>query len=272
MLAVSSASLSVLPAAHRRIALTELNTSSSAGSVLPAAVIGALLAVGAGWRPAFVAPFAIWAILAVRRRDQPFPAAAPVPVGGGTVHLGGEYRCYWAAFVPAVAAEWAFGAWGAGYLVDVAGTTEAAASLLMTSFFGAMLVGRLVGGLVARNVRAEPLLLGAAAIGLAGTLLFRSSSSVLPVVIGLLVAGLGISMLYPMLLTLAIGAASDRADVAAARVFVTAGGAVMLAPLTLGAIADRADITAAFGVVTWLFGLLAHLVVLGARVGDRAGE
>ena len=54
------ASLSDHHAAHRPVALTEANMSTSIGTVIPTMVIGGSVAVGFGWRPAFFVPLAIW--------------------------------------------------------------------------------------------------------------------------------------------------------------------------------------------------------------------
>jgi fucose permease len=181
------------------------------------------------------------------------------------------YWYYWAAFIPSVGTEWSIGAWGADYLVDVAGTSEGSAAFLMTAFFGAMLGGRLLGGKVVSVVNPFSLLLGTTVVGLAGILLFWGTTSVLPVVGALLIAGLGISMQFPMLLTMAIGTAADRTEVAAARVSIAAGGSVIVAPLTLGAVADQVGIRSAFGMVPGLFLLVVVFAALGRRA-DRAGR
>jgi fucose permease len=139
---------------------------------------------------------------------------------------------------------------------------------MMSVFFGAMVAGRVLGSRAARIVRPFPLLLGATAMGLGGILLFWGSSSLVPVVGGMLVAGLGISMLFPMLLSLAMGTAPDRSDLVSSRVFIAAGGATMVAPVALGAIADQAGIRSAFAVVPGLFLLVALLAALGSRA-DR---
>ena len=243
----------------------------SFGSALPALVIGGLVAVGAGWRPAFVAPAAIWIMLALARNDEIFPPAGRIAQPGRRRRLPAAYWFFWAAFIPAVGAEWSVGAWGAGYLVDIAGTTEGSASFLMTSFFGAMVVGRFIGGRLARVVGSFPLLLGTATIGLGGILLFWGSQSALPVVFGLFITGLGISMLFPMLLTLAMDTAADRTDTAAARVSIAGGGSVVVAPLTLGALADAAGIRVAFAIVPGMFLLVVLLASLGRRA-DAAGR
>jgi fucose permease len=237
----------------------------SVGSVVPALLIGGSIAVGLGWRPAFLAPVAVWVTLALLRRSESFPRAPRIEGSRRHRQLPVAYWFHWAAIIPAVGAEWSVGAWGAGYLVDVAGTSEASASLLMTAFFGAMVAGRLFGGRIARTVSPFPLLLGAAAVGLGGVLLFWGSRSAPPVVGGLLIAGVGISMLFPMLLALAMGTAPRRSDVASARVFIAAGGSVIVAPLTLGAVADQAGMRAAFGMVPGLFFLIVLLALLGRR-------
>ena len=251
---------------HRAVALTEMNIGMSLGSVLPALLIGALVAIGAGWRPALLLPIALLIVLAVTRRRESFPASRQASGSAVAHRLPHPYWVFWAAFIPSVGAEWSIGAWGAGYLVDIAGTSEAAASLLMTSFFGAMVVGRIAGGRVARSIAAFPLLIGTTAVAFVGFMLFWGSVSVLPVVVGLLIAGLGISMQYPMILTLAIETAPELVDSATARVSIAAGGAVVVAPLTLGFIADQTGIRFALGAVPALLVLVAVLALVGRRV------
>ena len=104
-------------------------------------------------------------------------------------------------------------------------------------------------------------------VGAAGALLLLLANSVLQAVLGLLIAGLRISMLFPMLLALAMSTAPGRADAASARAFIAGGSAVLVAPVTLGAIADQAGIRAAFGLVPALLGVLALLAAVGWRTG-----
>ncbi len=263
--AVVQATLADRHQAHRTVALTEANTAMSMGSVIPAAFIGASVAVGAGWRPAFLVPLLAWSALLAVRRTEAFPPANPPETPGRRRPLPRAYWLYWAALIPSVAAEWSVGAWGAGYLVDVAGSSEGTASLLMTAFFGAILLGRLLGARAARKIEPFPLLVAAAATAMAGILLFWGSDTVVPVVGGLLLTGLGISMQFPVLLSLAMGTAPDRSDTTAARVNIAAGGSVVVAPLTLGVIADQSSIRTAFGIVPGLFVLVVALAALGRR-------
>jgi fucose permease len=269
VLVSAQATLSDHHRSHRPVAITELNTAMSFGSVIPAVLIGALVAVGAGWRPAFVAPLSIWLLLVALFRSEAIPPMAPLDTTNEARRLPSSYWLYWAGFIPAVGAEWSVGAWGADYLVDVADTSKGSAALLMTAFFGAMLAGRLLGGRVADVIKPFRLLMSTTAVGLAGIILFWGSETTAPVVAGLLLSGLGFSMQFPMLMSLALGVASERSDLAAARVSIAAGGSVIVAPLTLGVIADQVGIRAAFGIAPGLLVLVVVLAALGRRAESR---
>jgi len=261
----SEAALADRHPVHRPVALTEVNIAISVGSVIPALLVGGSLAIGAGWRPPLVLPLLILVLHRLVYRAEIFPPLVATGPARITGELPGAYWFFWAAFVPSVAAEWSLGAWGAGYLVDVAGTSEGAASFLMAAFFGAMLVGRFIGGGLARVIGPMLLLAGTSAVGLGGFLLFWASESVVVVVGGLLVAGLGISMQFPMLLSLAIGTAPQRVDTASARISISSGASILVGPLLLGAIADQAGLRSAFAVVPGLFVVVFVLAALGRR-------
>lgn len=259
------ASLSDRYGSLRPVALTEANMSMSVGTVVPALVIGALVGVGAGWRPGFLVPALLWITLLLALRSETFPPVQVSDQPGDRRRLPGAYWYFWAGFIPAVGAEWSVGAWGADYLVTVAGATEGTASFLMAAFFGAMVIGRFFGGRFARRVMPFPLLLGTTTLGLAGASLLWGSTDLPLVVAGLFLTGLGISMLFPMLLSLALGIAADRPDIAAARISIAAGGSVIVAPLTLGAVADQIGLRGAFGLVPGLLVFVALFAALGRR-------
>ncbi len=270
MLSTSQATLSDHHPGARAVVLTEVHTATSTGSVIPALLVGILVFVGIGWRPAFFAPAVIVTLLAIVWRSVAFPPAqAPARPRRGRVPLPRPYWFFWAAFIPSVGAEWSVAAWGAGYLVDIAGTSEATASLLMTAFFGAIALGRFAGSRIARTVAPFPLLVGSTALALAGFLVLWGSTTTPVVVLGLFVTGLGISVGFPLLVTLAMGAVPDRPDEASARVFISAGASVAVAPFVLGALADQVGIRTAFAVVPALFLLLVSLAALGRRASQR---
>ena len=70
--------------------------------------------------------------------------------------------------------------------------------------------------------------------------------------------GLGVSLLYPLSLGLALGAAGRNAEAGGARTSLAAGLAILLAPLALGGLADAVGLAA------------AHLVIPAAAVAAGA--
>jgi fucose permease len=101
------------------------------------------------------------------------------------------------------------------------------------------------------------------------TLVFWIADPLAARVIALFAAGLGVSVLFPMILALAIGCAADRPDAAAARASIAGGGATLLAPVTLGWLADRAGIHVAFALVPILFLAASLLAGLASHWSDR---
>lgn len=133
----------------------------------------------------------------------------------------------------------------------------------MTAYFGAMLVGRTLGSRAAGHVDPFWLLLGASAVALVGVLVFWGSTTVVPVVVGLLITGLGVSMQFPMIMSLTIGTIPNFPDFAAARASIAAGASVLVAPLTVGALADQVGLRSALVLVPGFFVLVAVLAVAG---------
>jgi hypothetical protein len=66
---------------------------------------------------------------------------------------------------------------------------------------------------------------------------------------GLFLTGLGVASLYPLLLSLAIGAANGNTVQAGARATLASGTAILALPLVLGRLADAVGIHSAYGVV-----------------------
>ena len=268
MLSVAQATLSDSHPRSRSVALTELHASSSFGTVLPALVVGAVVAVDVGWRWGVVAPVAIIVILAIFGRGVAFPPMPGQRERAASPPLPRAYWFFWAAFIPSVGAEWSIGAWGAGYLVDIIGTSAGSAALLMVSFFGAIALGRIIGSRFAGRVSPFRLLVGATAIALAGFVGIVGSVQVASVVAGLFVAGLGISVGFPLLLTMAMDTVPQRPDEASARTLISAGASVAIAPLVLGTLADRVGLRPAF----WIVPLLLLALILLAGGGQRAAR
>jgi fucose permease len=82
--------------------------------------------------------------------------------------------------------------------------------------------------------------------------MYWKAGSLLPGAGGLFVTGLGVASLYPLILSLAIGAAGEHTVQAGARATLASGAAILSLPLVLGRLADTAGIRQAYGVVAFL--------------------
>jgi fucose permease len=98
-----------------------------------------------------------------------------------------------------------------------------------------------------------------------GFLLYWRAGSILPGLVGLFVTGLGVASLYPLILSLAIGAANGQTVQASARATLASGTAILTLPLVLGRLADAAGIRPAYGVVAVLLFSVFLIIWLAGR-------
>jgi fucose permease len=112
-----------------------------------------------------------------------------------------------------------------------------------------MAAGRAVGGRLARGIAAERLLASALSVALLGFAVFWLVPAAAIAVPGLFLAGLGVSLLYPLTLSLGIAVSGGRTDAASARAAFGAGIAIALAPFVLGALADQTSLARAYAIV-----------------------
>lgn len=302
-----------LRAAHRgdgTIQIGEANAVSSAASVLSPILIGAALAHGLGWRPAFTTPPLLAAAILLifltrppRRPAQPTqtptpPSAAPptgaaptgaaptgaapgaaAPAGAAPtaappagaapgavgVEAGGGVGFWgrWGDLVLAVGVEFCLVFWAADFLGSVKGLGAGGAATLSAGFVLGMAVGRAAAGpVVRRGGRPDRLLALAAAVGIGGFAVLWASPAPVAVA-GLVVTGLGVALLYPVILGQALAARPSEPAWAAARCALASGVAIGVAPLVLGTLADLTTLRAAVLVAP------ALLLVLLARCGLR---
>ena len=73
----------------------------------------------------------------------------------------------------------------------------------------------------------------------AGFVLYWGTRDPYFVVPGLFVIGLGVALLYPLALGLAVSAAGAHGDAASARVMIAVGLAILIMPAALGSLADE---------------------------------
>ena len=274
LLVASEALLSDRHGEWSAVALSESNVAASACAISAPLLVGVFAASGLGWRAALVAPVAALALLAALSfsRSQSLLEGDVAGEGGvpsGPRTLPPRYWAFWSLVSLGVASEWCVGYWGADFLAGGAGLTRPGAAMALTLFFVAMLAGRILGSRLARVLPPTTLLAATLCVALAGFPLFWLSEGIAPTLVGLSVTGFGIGSVYPLGVSVALAAAPGNADVAAARLAVGGGGAILIAPLSLGALADRVGIGSAFVVVAPML-LAAVALALVAGRGGRA--
>jgi fucose permease len=271
LLVTSEALLSDRHGEWGAVALSESNVAASACAIAAPLLVGAFTASGLGWRIALLAPVAALVLLAALSYSQPMegPTCSVADSGGPQVrarNLPPLYWAFWALIFLGVASEWCIAYWGADFLADEIGLGRPGAAAALTVFFAAMLTGRVAGSRLARIVPPTTLLAATLCVALTGFPLFWLSAGTLLTLAGLFLTGLGIGSVYPLGVSVALSAAPDNTDAAAARLAVAGGGAVLLAPFALGAVADRVGIGTAFGIVgPMLLAAVSLALIAGGR-------
>jgi len=127
-----------------------------------------------------------------------------------------------------------------------------------------MIMGRVIGSRLVQRFSPRAVVSISILIAGLGFLLFWRTETVIIGLSGLFLTGLGVANLYPLLLSLAIGAAHGSSDQAGARATLASGTAILALPLALGRFADAVGIRLAFGVVLVLL-ISVFLISLIAR-------
>ena len=240
--------------------LAEANALSSFFAALAPSVVGVAVALGVGWRGALVL-----GSVALVVTSAAFWRAAPETVGPAAVamapetlqerRLPGRYWGWWAGLVLAVCVEFSFVFWAADELRTSAAAAPALAAGAIGVFELALAVGRLIGARMLERFGYLALLRLGVVIAAAGFILFWSAGSIWPALAGLGVAGVGVSMFYPISLARAIAAGGARSNLASARATLGSGVAIGLGPFVFGLLADAGGVRAAY--------LLVPVLLLG---------
>lgn len=269
LVAIIQATLADRHGALAPVAIVESNALAAAlGAAAPLAVAAAILA-GGDWRAVFVLTglLAVPA-LAAAHRSVVFPAAPELP-HGHEPSLPRAYWLYWSGLLLFVAFEFCVVFWSTDYLESERGLGASAAAAGAGLFLVGMTAGRTAGGWLAKRFAPERLLASALALASAAFVAFWLVPSASASIAALAVTGLGVALLYPLALVLAIAAARGRTDAASARAGFAAGTAIAVAPFALGALADAAGLRTAYAIVPAL-ALLGALVLAVAHREARS--
>ena len=276
---VGSLILAIVPAAltdrHgelRAVALSEANVLASLVSTAAPLLVGWFARTALGWRPALglmaLAPFILYAALRERPGQPASTTAQPSATANGP--LPGLYWIYWAALVLGVSVEFCMVFWSADFLETVRGLAKADAAQAVSLFLGGMILGRLVASRLVMRLTPTQVVLGSAVLGGLGFMAYWLVPDAIVSLIGLFLVGLGTAGLYPLTMSLAIGAAGPRVVQASARATLASGVAISVLPLVLGRIADSLGIFAAYGIVVVLLIGVFAIVALAGRPRAQA--
>ncbi len=211
-----------------------------------------------GWWIGLVPALALAAICALDLRAG--PRIDPSATAAETGSLPTAFWLAWAFVVASVAVEFCIVFWAATLVERRTDSATSDATLVAALFLAGMFVGRVgmsLGIGTTGDVRA-PAAIGLIVTAFGAVVAWTSTLAVLSG-LGLLVAGIGVSVLYPVGIAAALAAAPGHLAVAGARLTLATGTAILIAPLVLGAIADATGVAIGWGLVLVLAGVALAL-------------
>ena len=253
---------------QRAVALSEANVVASLVATAAPLMVGWFARFVGGWRWALGIAALTPILMRLGLGKANVPQAAPVQKDSiqSRQPLPSLFWIYWIALVLAVAVEFCMISWSADYLENGLGMLKVDAAQAVSLFLAAMIVGRLAGSRLVQHFSTHKVVLISIVVASLGFLIYWRTGSILPGLGGLFVTGLGVASLYPLILSLAIGAANGQTVQASARATLASGTAILTLPLVLGRLADAAGIRPAFGVVAvLLFSVFLIIWLTGRR-------
>jgi MFS family permease len=229
--------------------------ASIVASFVGPALVAAGAASGIGWWLGVVPALGLILVLALELRLEPpietsMPAMEDVRRPRRPVALPGGFWLAWSFCVGVVGIEFGIVFWAAPLVQRQVGIALPEATAVATLFVVGMLAGRLALGLGlgASNAirRSAWLALGLAGVG-AGIVWVATTTLVAAA--GLLLAGAGVAVLYPLGVTAALASMPEEPARAGTRLTMANGLAVLVAPFMLGAIADVAGVTTGWATI-----------------------
>jgi MFS family permease len=216
---------------------------------------------GSGWRAAVLFGVALGLAIFVAFRKMPVGEAAVAPRGDPPdaapaaqsqelrfarqargARLPPAYWAYWALLTAGCALEFCLLFWAPSYLERIVGLSPASAATAAAGFPLGMLLGRIALRVLVARVALRRLMIGTLALVSVGFAIYWGTSWPPAAIAGVFIIGLGIAPIFPLANDFAVGAAPKTPDLAAMRLAVGFGSALLLAPIALGALADEAGL------------------------------
>jgi len=266
---VGSLILAVVPSAlsdqygeQRAIALSEANVVSSFFSSIAPLLVGWFVFAAGSWRLALaiVALAPILMLWGFRKTTPPPSRLVKDDAPLASKSLPALFWVLWMAIVLAVSVEFCMIYWSADYLEVGLGMQKVDAAQAVSLFLAAMIVGRWGGSRLVQRFADQKIVLAAILAAGVGFIIFWKAETILAGLTGLFITGLGVASLYPLILSMAIGASNGNSVQASARATLASGTAILLLPLILGRLADTFGIHQAYAIVALL--LLGVLMII----------
>lgn len=155
--------------------------------------------------------------------------------------------------------EGAMANWSTNYMLNIANAEQAFAPMGLAAFSLAMMLARFGGDVVRVQLGDRMLLIVNSLIALAGLALAILIPNPITVVLGLLLVGLGLSVIVPIAYSKAGNAPGLAPGVGIGMVTTIGYAGLLLGPPIIGFLADWQDLRVALMFILLLFGLMAFL-------------
>lgn len=287
----STARLAGLHPHHSAYAITEANAAAAWVGLFSPLLLGLALGAGLGWwvgfvlcvvaslaavvglvladrlQPAGSSPSDRWTGRTLAAADELYEVAedaAPAAPSPPTGHLR---RTFWVAMVALFAAagsEFAINFWGSTLIQVQTGTSTSAATAAMSASVAGVAVGRTAGSRVTHRLGPHHALVGGFGLTIVGFAILWLTAALPVAIVGLFVAGLGLSTLFPLVIDRSLVLSDGQPDLALSRASLVLGLAIGGSPFLLGALGTVVPVSTAMLLVP-LIAALGVVGVLGSR-------
>lgn len=281
---IGSLILAIVPAAladrhgdSRAVALSEANVIASLLATFAPLMVGWFARSTNSWRlPLGIMAFTpLFLFLGFGKGSSPETGSTSQEPVQSRAPLPRLFWLYWVAIVLGVSVEFCMIFWSADYLEQVLGLIKADAAQAVSLFLAAMIIGRMIGSRLVLRFSTRGVVMISIIVASIGFLMFWRTENTLLGLSGLFFTGLGVANLYPLILSLAIGAANGDTVQAGARATLASGTAILVLPLALGRLADAVGIRSAYGIVILLLisvFVISQIAGRSSAIGARRTE
>jgi hypothetical protein len=242
--------------------MVRANAWSSLASISSPLVIGATIGLGLGWLPGMSGPIALAAIvtgLAIRRAGR---TVATAPDGSSDAssrrrpvpplrHWGRA----WAVVTVGIVVEFCFAYYAATFLHDEVGLSVAAAAAGASAWGVGMAIGRFALSAYTPPRSFAPTFV----LVMVGFVLLWGVATPVSAIVGIGLAGIGVSPLYPTRMTALLEKFPESPDQGSTRGGIASGAALLTAPALMASLRALSDVRTAYLAVPVLLIVLAVL-------------